>query len=309
MFYGSQANQHGFWALLFVALLICPNTVTASLQRRHNGTDGFHCEKLLRDFLEREDIQPGPPCAVPGNADLYGLGVRLGIYLTWFCSWIANNFVAEEMTGSKFADVDWSFHDYLLDCAHAGLDTNSIFLLALALCFTILTSMNDIYLVDNLILVQLSLGYIFGVMTLWGNRTRFYKKRNLEGAPHFGGWGTHCRLALCLTAASYSFWFWTCAVMDPTPDCFLREECGGLVLGLFTSSSVQGNIRIGNAAFSGACLLYYGAMTIIAMASFVRFLTRRYLRHEKVFSLTSYPYGKDLIHQHTRSIDKHAGSC
>ena len=100
--------------------------------------------------------------------------------------------------------------------------------------------MQRVYLIDNLILVQLSLGYIFGVMTLWGNRSRFYKKRNSERAPHFGGWGTHSRLLLCLCASCYSVWFWSVAVMDPEPNCFLRERCGGLRLGLFWQLEYKG---------------------------------------------------------------------
>ena len=135
--------------------------------------------------------------------------------------------------------------------------------------------MDKIYMIDNLILVQLSLGYIFGVMTLWGNRTRFYKKKNLEGAPHFGGWGTHSRLLLCLAASTYSLWFWATAVNHPEPACFLREACGNLQLGLFGSRGIHGSIRYGNAAFSAGCVAYYGAMTLIAIVTFIRHVFRR----------------------------------
>lgn len=143
--------------------------------------------------------------------------------------------------------------------------------------------MEGIYLIDNLILVQLSLGYIFGVMTLWGNRTRFYKKRDAAGAPHFGGWGTHVRLILCLAASCYSLWFWTIAVVNPEPSCYLRSECGGLRLGLFGSSAAGGSIRYGNAAFSAGCCAYYGCMALIAIVSFVRHAVRKFAgQHEPV---------------------------
>ena len=81
------------------------------------------------------------------------------------------------------------------------LDTNAIFLLALTTTVIVQTVNGSIFLVDSLILVQLGFGFVFGVMSLWGYRTRYYKSRypgaaaDDKGKYHFGGWGTHCRLA------------------------------------------------------------------------------------------------------------------
>ena len=185
-----------------------------------------------------------PTCAIPGQADLYGFGVRVGIYLTWVSSWLANNFVAGEMSGS--------------------LDTNSIFLLALALTVAILSFLETIWIIDSIILLQLSFGFVLGVMTIWGRRTKYYKQ------GHFGGWGTHCRLCLCLAVCAYSLWFWTKAIKDPDPDCFLREQCGGLRTFFFADLSAMGGIRIFYAIVSGIGCFYFGTMAIVAAISFVR---------------------------------------
>jgi hypothetical protein len=38
-------------------------------------------------------------CGFVGNSDLYGLGIRLGLYLQWFASWLANIWLKDERRG------------------------------------------------------------------------------------------------------------------------------------------------------------------------------------------------------------------
>ena|ERR1700744_5232117 len=70
----------------------------------------------------------------------------------WLTSWLANNFLCEEIAGS--------------------LETNSIFLLALfSTVFTYSIQKNHIRVVDVLIIHQLCVGFLFSIMSLWGYRT------------------------------------------------------------------------------------------------------------------------------------------
>ncbi|KAK5118432.1 hypothetical protein LTR62_002946 [Meristemomyces frigidus] len=191
-------------------------------------------------------LAQAPICQIPGEPDLYGFGVRVGIYLTWVSSWLANNFVEGEMASS--------------------LDTNAIFLFALALTVGVLTVKREkIWVIDANILLQLSSGFVFGVMTIWGRRTAFYRK------GHFGGWGTHSRLLLCTTISAYSLWFWIGGVVDPDPDCFLRTECDGLRWFIFANVRMDDPVvRTIAIVLSAAACLYYGAMFLAALAAFAR---------------------------------------
>lgn len=158
------------------------------------------------------------------------------------------------------------------------LDTNAIFLLSLTTTVIVQTVNGSIFLVDSLILIQLGFGFVFGVMSLWGYRTRYYKWRDPSAAVgekdkyHFGGWGTHCRLALCTLISCYALWFWVYSVANPNPNCFLRERCDGLRTFLFTSVSIMGWTRWIHALASAICVIYYGVAFIVAVATFARYL-------------------------------------
>jgi hypothetical protein len=85
--------------ILFAAFL-CIHAASAS----HNAEDTNYCDSTY--------INPSVlDCTSPSSSDYYGIGVRLGVYFTWFASWVANLFVPDEVTGA--------------------LDSNTIFLLAL----------------------------------------------------------------------------------------------------------------------------------------------------------------------------------
>jgi hypothetical protein len=72
--------------------------------------------------------------------------------LQWLTSWIANNFIADNIVSS--------------------LETNSIFLLALFSTVTVYSlQKNDIRVIDILVIHQFCLGFLFSIMSLWGYRT------------------------------------------------------------------------------------------------------------------------------------------
>ena len=164
--------------------------------------------------------------------------------LTWFLIVLTNscsNFVASEMAGA--------------------LDANAIFLLSVTGTVVVETVIGRIFIIDSLILIQLAMGSVFGVMSIWGFRTRYYKQRHPEsedGMMHFGGWGTHCRLLLCTIISVYALWFWAYSVANPQPTCFLRQDCDGLRTFLFTSLPLSGWTRYGHVIMAIGAVLYFG---------------------------------------------------
>jgi hypothetical protein len=207
--------------------------------------DAAACEADAPKPLRTE----APYCEIRGNSDFYGLGVRLGIYFTWLTSWIANNFLADEMAGA--------------------FDTNSIFLLSLLITMLYFSITFRLNAVDGLVLLQLAWGFVFSVMSLWGYRTMYYRKEGPDGKKHFGGLGTHFRLLLMVSISAYSVWYWTEGLQDGLPRCAqaAREPCGGLKTFLFAKVDVYGPIRWLNLAGSVVCCVYYGIMVLAAMAA------------------------------------------
>ena len=94
----SIETRHYVGTIVLLITLIFPHAANARSLKTRNHLD----DQCKQAFIDR-DLEPwgGENCEIPGNGDFYGLGVRLGIYLTWISSWIANNFVAGEMGGGK----------------------------------------------------------------------------------------------------------------------------------------------------------------------------------------------------------------
>lgn len=101
---------------------------------------------------------PESQCTLDGNSDLYGLGIRVGVYLQWVSGFLAN-------------------------CFHAGsvqdiLSTNTIFLMALFIALAIITTNHTIKAPEVVILLQFCFGFLFSVSTTWGLRVQApYKER------------------------------------------------------------------------------------------------------------------------------------
>ena len=131
-------------------------------------------------------------CTTALASDLYGLGVRLGVYFQWLSAWVSNSFIPDEIIG--------------------GLDANAMYLFALLISIVSSTSNTQMTLMDGLVLMWLCAGTTGSVMSLWGYRTCVYRKEGLQGIRKFGGFGTHLRLGLTVAVATYAIWYWTIAV-------------------------------------------------------------------------------------------------
>ncbi|KAH8812416.1 hypothetical protein F5884DRAFT_855713 [Xylogone sp. PMI_703] len=85
-----------------------------------------------------------------GNGDLYGIGIRVGVYLSWFATLIANAFVQ-----SRVSDLS---------------DTNTLFILSNLIALIYASSKQTIQSVESFIVMNMFLGYFFSVWSVAGMR-------------------------------------------------------------------------------------------------------------------------------------------
>jgi hypothetical protein len=214
----------------FIPVAASPDTVTFDLSRR-NAT--------------AQSLEPEPlNCTTDFSTDYYGFGVRLGVYFAWLSSYFANTLLPSEIAGS--------------------LDTNSIFLLALIASLFKGSLTGQISQIDGLIIMQLSSGFLFSILSIWGYRTSHYQREGPLGIQHFGRFGTHCRLALAVGISMYGTWFWSDGLEDglmiaPDPQC--RE----LYTWFLRYWPVRGGIHIFYIVITVGCSIYYGIMCLTAV--------------------------------------------
>lgn len=92
----------------------------------------------------------GPCPGIEGNSDFYGLGIRIGVYLQWFSSWISNSI-------NPFG-------------AASNHDANTIFLVAILIATTVALAQGEIQPVETYIMLLLSSGFVFTVLSFLGTR-------------------------------------------------------------------------------------------------------------------------------------------
>lgn len=86
-----------------------------------------------------------------GNSDLYGLGIRLGIYLQWISSLLTNSLLP-----TTVSDL---------------LDTNSIFLFAVFIAIAVATNLpGGLHPVEAFIMLQLCFGFLLSVLSVNGSK-------------------------------------------------------------------------------------------------------------------------------------------
>ena len=196
-------------------------------------------------------------CQTARAPDYYGLGVRLGIYFTWLQGYVANTMLPSEISGA--------------------LDTNTVFLLTLLVAMIKCASVDMLEQIDGLVLVHLSSGSVFGVLSIWGYRTCHYRNEGPSGIRHFGGFGTHARLILSLGVSIFSLWFWMFGVtgalspMGPEDDPPNDPACAELFTFMFAKVSATGGVRIFYIIMWISMIIYFGIMLIVSsLAGYAR---------------------------------------
>ena len=101
-----------------------------------------------------------------GNADFYGLGIRIGVYLQWASTWL-----------SLLLDPESS---------QAVLDANSVFFLAAAIA-TVIAATRDAPAIEIYIMLQILLGFPFTTLSTFGLRLWLTSPRRLDQLPDIFG--------------------------------------------------------------------------------------------------------------------------
>ncbi|KAJ0418199.1 hypothetical protein BJY00DRAFT_287999 [Aspergillus carlsbadensis] len=184
-------------------------------------------------------------CGFEGNSDLYGLGIRLGIYTQWLASYFVSLWRTQRIT----QDAHTSFSDlYLrLFLLQNGLVENYVIFL-LALVVTMMTSKaraEPTHAVDILILTYIIFG---GMMVLMGNRFPVKFLIQLESLVHpaliiAAG-------AIYTRAAVFCSWFWLRGVHDK--DSLLETPCG-------TAAFIFARVSL----YNSSLLRFFGVISII----------------------------------------------
>lgn len=192
-------------------------------------------------------------CISDRASDYYGLGVRLGIYFTWLQAWVANTMLSSEIGSAANA--------------------NTVFVLTLFIAMAKDSIRGHLAEVDGLVLMHLCGGATFGILSIWGYRTRLYIDNGPRAVGCFGSWGTHARVILSLAISIYGLWFWTWGITGGLrvlgPDDGMEEadppnsaECSVLYTFFFAKLHAAGGIRYFYIIVCASCLAYFGVMTL-----------------------------------------------
>jgi len=135
-------------------------------------------------------------CGFSGNSDLYGLGIRVGIFLQWLSSQIAVYFHLE---GSN-------------DLSNAYV----IFSVAIKIALFVLTFQESAYTLEVVVIIYMFFG---GLLCVKG-----YRKRREQAAPTT--WRMLLGNSTLITMSIYSSWFW---ITGRSSDRFVSTPCGTMV--------------------------------------------------------------------------------
>lgn len=222
-------------------------------------------------------------CEIQGDPDLYGLGVRLGTFLQLasFCFLVVRESDRLAIAGIYFQWLGSYLSNLLLPGEiSANLDTNSIFLLALFVTVTKGTIDMRIGSIDALILFELSYGYFFSVLSLFGYRTSMLIRRtsktaveNEEGKEEepfrLSTFGVYFRIFLSAAVSIFGVWFWFEGITK------LEQAPCEEVIFFFGKLEILKSVRYFLRFSSIVVALYYTVITAIAIVAFLRFAIGR----------------------------------
>jgi hypothetical protein len=182
-------------------------------------------------------------CSITGNTDFYGLGIRVGIYLQWLTSLLANQYLHEEI--------------------RPNLETNTIFLLAVFIATTIASAQQTAKPPEIVVLLYLCFGFVFSILSIWGNRTR----STAGDIIRFSYSGSLFRLTLVTSICIYATWFWFTglATLDDS-------QCTHYTF-IFTKIDVRSGIRHLYQALSVIAVIIYGLLWLRELTVALLFLS------------------------------------
>lgn len=131
-----------------------------------------------------------PVCSFVGNSDVYGLGIRVGIYLQWLASLLSKVFLGEEALRSV-------------------LNENAIFLLALFLATILLATdtITGVHSLDILIMLHIFFG---GLFTIYDTKV----EERIEYLSSLAGYFFKAGIVAGMAAVGVWFWFYNVQIPE-----------------------------------------------------------------------------------------------
>jgi hypothetical protein len=145
-------------------------------------------------------------CGIPGNPDIYGLGIRIGLYLLWVATIFTYECLQDEISNA--------------------IDTNLIFFFSISIATFVLSSQSPKPYAEEI--------YILLILFFGG----FWSLAFPSKFGSFSIFGLNVRLYLCAAMASYAVWFWFDGM-----DSFRQQPCGSQAF-LFAKVALFGRARI-----------------------------------------------------------------
>jgi len=186
-------------------------------------------------------------CGFEGNPDLYGLGIRMGVYFQWVSALVIWRWWPQGRTELGGA--------YL------------VFLFALLVAMIVKTAQVDpTYSAEILILMYIIFGGVFTVMMIGLRKSHTQKVKKMQSS-----WVQVMVLFFILAAASiFCSWFWLSGIHHD----FLDTDCGTYGF-LFTKVSLKNqHVTKFFAALSIYLAILYVIASIYALGAFAAFLLR-----------------------------------
>lgn len=160
------------------------------------------------ETLPQQRALPQPrdvECGIPGNPDIYGLGIRLGLYMLWIATMFTYEFLDEEVSNA--------------------LDTNIIFFFSIGVATFVLSTQTPRPYVEE---IYILLCIFFG---------GFWSLAFPSSISSFSMFGMSLRCYLMAGMASYAVWYWFGGM-----DGLRRQPCGSHVF-LFAEVDLFGRAR------------------------------------------------------------------
>lgn len=209
--------------------------------------NGFSSADVLVDSLEERSANL--ECHSDRAGDYYGLGIRMGVYFAWINAYLC--------------------HILLPSGIGSAASANTVFLLTLFAALAKDSMRDHLSQVDALVLMHLCGGATFGIISIWGYRTRLYIDKGPKAVGFFGSYGTHIRVFISFAISAYGLWFWAYGVVggleplgpgDKMKSGKNSESCSELYTFFFTKIRADQGIRFYYIVICAGCTLYFGAM-------------------------------------------------
>ncbi|KAL9125609.1 MAG: hypothetical protein Q9217_005206 [Psora testacea] len=188
-------------------IILCASIIFARLHQQDGVSTPGHIH-------HRRIIHP-QPCGFTGNSDIYGLGIRLGVYLQWVAALISKQYLVSSRAGIM----------------RELLDVNTIFSLAIFIATVVLSTDHggSAHGVEILIMLHIYFGSTYII-----SYEQLLRGRHGQGLTFFGVLAT-----ICITTgmSAYAIYYWFHGL-----DLLPRTECGSFAF-LFAKVRLEGPVK------------------------------------------------------------------